>query len=59
MAEEEKNVQDEPVEEGLTEEVESVSWMTIDEIENLIKSDLFLQNHVDEFYRTMKILNKL
>ena len=41
------------------DEVESVSWMTVDEIDDLIKNNLFLANHVDEFYRTMKILNKL
>ena len=39
------------------DEVESVSWLSIDEIENLIKNNLFLNNHVEEFYRVLNFLN--
>ena len=39
------------------DEVESVSWLSIDEIENLIKNNLFLSNHVEEFYRVLNFLN--
>lgn len=35
------------------DEVESVSWFSIDKIENLIKDGLFLENHVEEFYRVL------
>lgn len=38
------------------EEVESVSWKTIEEIEKLIKKDMFLINHAEEVYRTIDIL---
>ena len=38
------------------EEVESVYWMTLEEIEELIKKDLFLINHAEEVYRTIDIL---
>ena len=40
------------------EEVESVSWKTIKEIDELIKQDMFLINHAEEVYRTIEILNK-
>ena len=40
------------------EEVESVSWKTIEEIDELIKKDMFLINHAEEVYRTIDILNK-
>ena len=39
------------------EEVESVKWMTIEQIDELIKKDLFLINHAEEVYRTIDILN--
>lgn len=38
------------------EEVESVSWKTIEEIDKLIKEDMFLINHAEEVYRTIDIL---
>ena len=38
------------------EEVESVQWNTIEEIDELIKKDLFLINHAEEVYRTIEIL---
>lgn len=38
------------------EEVESVQWNTIEEIEELIKKDLFLVNHAEEVYRTIDLL---
>ena len=38
------------------EEVESVSWKTIEEIEELKKKDMFLINHAEEVYRTIDIL---
>lgn len=38
------------------EEVESVSWKTIEKIEELIKKDMFLINHAEEVYRTIDIL---
>ena len=38
------------------EEVETVSWKTIEEIEELIKKDMFLINHAEEVYRTIDIL---
>lgn len=38
------------------EEVESVKWMTIEEIDDLIKNDMFLINHAEEVYRTIDIL---
>ena len=40
------------------EEVEAASWKTIEEIDKLIKQDLFLINHAEEVYRTIEILNK-
>lgn len=40
------------------EEVESVSWKTIEEIDELIKEDMFLINHAEEVYRTIEILEK-
>ena len=40
------------------EEVESASWKTIEEIDELIKQDMFLINHAEEVYRTIEILNK-
>lgn len=38
------------------EEVESASWKTIKEIDELIKQDMFLINHAEEVYRTIDIL---
>ena len=38
------------------EEVESVSWKTIEEIDELIKNGMFLINHAEEVYRTIDIL---
>lgn len=38
------------------EEVESVEWMTLKKIEELIKKDMFLINHAEEVYRTIEIL---
>lgn len=39
------------------EEVESVKWMTVDEINNYISAGEFLNSHVDEFYRILDYLN--
>jgi len=41
-----------------TEEVESVQWNTIEEIDELIKKDMFLINHAEEVYRTIDILKQ-
>lgn len=38
------------------EEVESVSWLSVNEIETLIDNGLFLENHVEEFYRVINFL---
>ena len=38
------------------DEVESVSWLSIDKIEKLIKDGLFLENHIEEFYRVLNFL---
>ena len=40
------------------EEVDFVEWDSIDEINNLIDKEMFLKNHVKEFYRMLKILKK-
>ncbi len=40
------------------EEVDFVEWDSIDEINNLIDKEMFLKNHVEEFYRMLKILKK-
>lgn len=40
------------------EEVESVSWKTIEQIDELIKKDMFLINHSEEVYRTIDILKQ-
>ena len=40
------------------EEVESVSWKTKEEIDELIKKDMFFINHAEEVYRTIEILEK-
>lgn len=40
------------------EEVESVFWMNMEEIERLIKKDEFLINHAEEVYRTVEILKQ-
>ena len=40
------------------EEVESVKWTTIEEIDDLIKKDMFLINHAEEVYRTIDILKQ-
>lgn len=39
------------------EEVESVKWMTINEINSYISAGEFLNSHVDEFYRILDYLN--
>ena len=39
------------------EEVESVKWMTVDEIKQLISTNEFLDNNVDEFYKILDYLN--
>ncbi len=38
-------------------EVESVKWMTVDEIKHLISTNEFFDNHVEEFYRILDYLN--
>lgn len=38
------------------EEVESVKWMTVDEIKQLISTNEFLDNNVDEFYKILDYL---
>ena len=40
------------------EEVELVQWNTIEEIDELIKKDMFLINHAEEVYRTIEILKQ-
>ena len=40
------------------EEVELVQWNTIEEIDELIKKDMFLINHAEEAYRTIEILKQ-
>ena len=40
------------------EEVENVQWSTIEEIEMLIKKDMFLINHAEEVYRTIDIFKQ-
>lgn len=40
------------------EEVESVQWNTIEEIDELIKKDMFLINHAEEVYRTIDIFKQ-
>lgn len=39
------------------EEVESVKWMTVDEIKQLISTNKFLDSNVDEFYKILDYLN--
>ena len=39
------------------EEVESVEWMSIERINELVDKSRFLKNHVEEVYRTIDILN--
>ena len=39
------------------EEVESVKWMTVDEIKQLISTNEFLDSNIDEFYRILDYLN--
>lgn len=39
------------------EEVESVKWMTVNEIKHLISTNEFFDNHVEEFYRILDYLN--
>lgn len=41
------------------EEVESVKWMTIDEVKQLTSTNEFLDSHVDEFYRILDYLNTI
>lgn len=38
------------------EEVEFVEWDSPKQVEELINNDLFLKNHVEEYYRTMDFL---
>lgn len=38
------------------EEVESAHWLSFNEIEKLIKNGLFLENHIEELYRVIDIL---
>ena len=40
------------------EEVESVCWSTVEEIDELIKKDMFFINHAEEVYRTIDILKE-
>jgi len=40
------------------EEVELIQWNTIEEIDELIKKDMFLINHAEEAYRTIEILKQ-
>ena len=40
------------------EEVESVQWNSIEEIEELINNDKFLVNHAEEVYRTIDIFKQ-
>lgn len=39
------------------EEVESVKWMTVEEIKHNISAGNFLNSHVNEFYRILDYLN--
>lgn len=39
------------------EEVESVKWMTVDEIKQLISTNEFFDSNVDEFYKILDYLN--
>lgn len=39
------------------EEVESVKWMSVDEIKHLISTNEFLDSNIDEFYRILDYLN--
>lgn len=39
------------------EEVESVKWMNVNEIKQLISTNKFLDSNVDEFYRILDYLN--
>lgn len=39
------------------EEVESVKWMTVDEIKHLISTNEFFDSNVDEFYKILDYLN--
>lgn len=40
------------------EEVESVEWMSIDRINELINENLFFPNHAEEVFRTIDILKQ-
>lgn len=40
------------------EEVESVEWMSIDRINELINENFFFPNHAEEVFRTVDILEK-
>lgn len=40
------------------EEVESISWMSEDEIKQLMKEDRFFENHFEEFERLLEWLKK-
>ena len=39
------------------EEVESVKWMTVNEIKQLISTNEFFDSNVDEFYKILDYLN--
>ena len=39
------------------EEVESVKWMTVNEIKQLISTNEFLDSNIDEFYKILDYLN--
>lgn len=41
-----------------TEEVESVKWMSIEEIKKLASDGLFLESHARELFRTINILKE-
>lgn len=40
------------------EEVDFVEWDSVNKIEELISNNLFLENHVEEFYRMIDIFKK-
>lgn len=40
------------------EEVESIKWLSLDEIKQLISNGLFFDNHAEEVFRMIDIFNK-
>ena len=40
------------------EEVESVEWMSIDRIKELVNENMFFKNHAEEVFRTVDILKR-